>query len=78
MNFDEWLQYGLTKGWCGPTVCLTHDGTPTSIEEDFAFDQGEDPCVHIIRMYDDAGIKASVEENHSPSVWRATNSGYEL
>ena len=78
MTFDEWLQYGLKEGWVGPPVCLTHDGEPTTIEEDLMMDEGGDPCISIMRLYDDADIKAAVEENHSPSVWRATNSGYEL
>jgi hypothetical protein len=78
MKFDEWLQIGLTEGWCGPSVCETHDGTPTSIDEDFAFDRGEDPCIHIIRLYEDSETKAAVEENHSPSIWRATNAGYDF
>ena len=78
MTFDEWLQYGLTQGWCGPTVCSIHDGLPTTSEEDWGFDQGADPCIHIVRLYEDAAQKTAVEENHSPSIWRATNSGYEI
>lgn len=78
LTFDEWMQYGLTEGWCGPAICEIHDGMPTSIDEDFAFDRGEDPCIHVIRLYEDADTKAAVEENHSASVWRATNSGFTL
>jgi hypothetical protein len=59
-------------------VCSTHDGIPTTEEEDWGFDQGADPCIHIIRLYEDAAQKAAVQENHSPSIWRATNSGYEI
>ena len=75
LAFDEWLQIGLTNGWTGPSVCVTHDGLPTSAEEDAELDE-LDPCIHILRLYEDSGVKAGVEENHSPSVWRATNSGY--
>jgi hypothetical protein len=78
MTFEEWLQQGLTNGWCGPAVCETHDGLPMSTEEDSEFELGGDPCIHIIRLYDDESVKLSVEQNHSPSVWRATNSGYTL
>lgn len=75
MTFDEWLQEGLSKGWCGPAVCATHDGVPmTEGEEDFM----EDSCIHIIRLYKDVVEKRLVEQNHSPSVWRATNSGFEV
>jgi hypothetical protein len=75
MTFDEWLQYGLTQGWCGPAVCETHDGVPMSESE---LDEYGDSCIHIIRLYDSIEIKAEVEAAHPPSVWRATNSGYEL
>lgn len=76
-TFDEWLQEGLSNGFVGPAVCYTHDGLPTSAEEDEAFESG-DPCIHILRLYEDAETKACVEENHSPSTWRATNSGFDL
>jgi hypothetical protein len=77
MMFDEWLQYGLDQNWCGPSVCYTHDGVPTTgEEEDLMYE--EDPCIHIIRLYQDEATKLAVEENHAASVWRATNSGYEV
>lgn len=74
-TFYDWLQYGMAQGWCGPAVCETHDGMPLSEEEYNEFDEGNDPCINIIRLYEDAGQKAGVEENHSPSQWRASNQG---
>lgn len=74
ISFDDWLKLGYENGWCGPVVCYTHDGIPTSHEEDIEFDDS-DPCIHIIRMYDRPETKTAVEENHSPSLWRASNSG---
>ena len=76
MDFNEWMQIGLTNGWCGPAVCYSHDGLPTTLAEDE--DENMDSCIHIIRLYEDASVKAEVESNHSPSAWRATNSGFEL
>jgi hypothetical protein len=78
ITFDEWLQIGLTNGFCGPAVCYPHDGLPMTEEEDSQFFEGEDPCIHIIRLYEDSEVKAGVEANHSPSVWRASNSGFSL
>lgn len=69
LEFDEWMAYGLARGWAGPPVCSTHDGIPTSEAEDDEFEEG-DPCIHVIRLYEDAETKAAVEENHAPSVWR--------
>ena len=81
MTFDEWLRTGMDCGWCGPAVCSTHDGTPTSADEDNEFDDGYDPCIPIVRLYENmphialsrpsrSEIRAAVESNHSPSLWR--------
>jgi hypothetical protein len=78
INFDDWLQLGLSNGFCGPAICYPHDGLPMTEEEDNQFSEGEDPCIHIIRLYEDLDVKTRVEENHSPSIWRATNSGFSL
>jgi hypothetical protein len=75
MSFYDWIEEGYARGWAGPPVCQTHDGIPLTPEEDKEFDQGGDPCVHVIRLYEDTSIKQGVEENHSPSLWRATNQG---
>lgn len=72
-DFDAWLRTGMDSGWCGPPVCDTHDGTPTTEGEDDAFMDGDDPCVHVLRLYPDSETKTAVEDNHSPSVWRRTN-----
>ena len=77
MDFEEWLRIGIENNWAGPAVCFTHDGLPTTRAEDEEFDNG-DPCIHIVRLYDDESQKREVEENHSPSVWRATNRGIDI
>jgi len=69
MNQSEWMDYGIQNGYCGPIVCYTHDGLPTTIDEDEEFEEGE-PCIHIIRPYIDISDKLAVEYNHSPSEWR--------
>ena len=77
MNFDQWLQHGYKKGWCGPPVCEIHDGLPTTIFEDDELAEGNDPCMYIVRLYDDDDMKQAVEANHTPSTWRASNLGWE-
>lgn len=69
ISFEEWISIGIKEGWCGPPVCSTHDGIPTTEAEDEEFEMS-DPCVHIIRLYEDADVKAGVEANHFPSKWR--------
>lgn len=70
MDFDKWLEFGIRNGWCGPAVCSTHDGIPYSREEEAEWEEGHDPCAHILRLYESAEHKNSVEETHSPSQWR--------
>lgn len=75
MDFETWLKVGYESGWCGAPVCYTHDGLPTSEAEDSVWVEGDDPCLHIIRLYEDEQQKRDVEDNHSPSQWRASNRG---
>lgn len=70
ISFDAWIATGIARGWCGPPVCYTHDGLPTALEEDEEFDEGYDPCIHIVRMYESEQQKDAVENAHSPSQWR--------
>jgi hypothetical protein len=70
MTYDEWIAHGITQGWCGPPVCDTHDGTPTTEEEDDDFNAGGDPCIGIVRLYADNATREAVETNHSPTNWR--------
>jgi hypothetical protein len=41
-----------------------------SRSEDEEFGEGLDPCIHIIRMYEDEQHKTEVEKEHAPSEWR--------
>lgn len=68
-DFTEWLKQGIDNGWCGPSVCLTHDGLPTTSTEDDEFEE-HDPCVYILRLYGNEATRKAVEANHAPSRWR--------
>lgn len=78
LTFEDWIKTGLEKGWVGPPVCIAHDGVPTTLEEDNAYDEGEDPCYHAVRLYEDEEMKRAVEANHAPSCWRATPYGVDI
>lgn len=73
-EFDEWLQYGMLHGWCGPAVCYAHDGVPMSAAEDDYFINGGDPCIHILRLYEDRETREAVEANFIPYGWRMPSS----
>jgi len=69
MNFEEWIAVGIEKNWCGPAICYTHDGLPMSTDEEDDMYNG-DPCLHVVRLYENIEHKNSIESNHSPSQWR--------
>lgn len=55
MNMGEWLDYGIEKGFCSDTSCNTHDGVEGTDEENAAWEAGEDPCQHVVRLWDQSG-----------------------
>ncbi len=69
MTFEEWLIIGTKNDWCGPPICYVHDGLPVSLSEEEEM-YNNDPCLHIIRLYNDGNHRELVESNHSPSQWR--------
>ena len=77
MNFDEWIKIGYDLGYCSPPVCSVHDGPPTTATEDEQWEEGEDPCLHIVRLYNNIEEKKSVEANYAPASWRASNLGWQ-
>lgn len=70
MTFNEWLQIGINNRWCGPAICNTHDGMPLTDDESETIWDGEDPCIHIVRLYESPEHAEAIEESHSPSMWR--------
>jgi hypothetical protein len=34
VNFEQWITTGIDKGWISRPVCSTHDGVPTTHDED--------------------------------------------
>ena len=76
MDFEEWAQIGWENGWVSAPVCLIHDGMPTTADEDEDMDEGHDPCIHIMRLYEDNEQRLGVESYFSPAQWRASNRGW--
>lgn len=50
--FGDWLAEGIDKGWVTEPFCSTHDGgyQYMSEEEIKEWDEGGDPCCHVIRL----------------------------
>lgn len=56
MKFDtqeDWIRYGVEKGWCSLPKCATHDALPLSPEEQKEFERGYDPCLLGIRLWEE-------------------------
>lgn len=51
INFDEWLEYGISMGWCSDRYCSTHDITSMVAVEDDCFEDGGDPCIPAVRVW---------------------------
>lgn len=52
MDMGEWLQLGVARGWCSEVVCDTHEGLPSTDAEFADWEQGFDPCVPAVRLYE--------------------------
>jgi hypothetical protein len=49
----DWIQIGVLNGWCSEPACDTHDGVPMTDEEADEWEEGYDPCMHILRLWGD-------------------------
>jgi hypothetical protein len=50
-EYIEWLRYGIDAGFCTQPTCAHHDGTPMTDEEIAAFEDGDDSCIYIVRLW---------------------------
>lgn len=71
LTFDEWIQIGVDNKWCGAPVCSTHDGTPISEAEEAEWEEGADPCHHIVRLYESEDVADAVNAHFTPYKWRS-------
>ena len=77
LDHEAWLRYGWEMGYCGPPICYIHDVLPLTADEEEDWGDGHDPCLHIVRLYEDHDHRLAVESNDSPTNWRASNMGWE-
>ncbi len=72
----EWIKLGFDRGFCGPPICEMHDGIPHTEKEEDDLEKGQDPCINLVRLYDEPNLKAEVEDFHSSSTINAMNLGW--
>lgn len=52
LDFWEWVEYGVKNKWIEKPVCYNHDILPTTTAEDEDMEEGGDPCIQVIRVWD--------------------------
>ena len=50
LEFEIWLKSGYDRGWISDVFCNTHDGPPLTDEEEQEWNEGGDPCCHVVRL----------------------------
>jgi hypothetical protein len=51
IEFGEWLNKGIESGWITEPFCNTHEIDPGMDEEEQEeWEQGFDPCQHVVRI----------------------------
>lgn len=52
MTIDEWLEIGITSKFCSNPECQTHEMVPMTPEERAEFEEGGDPCIPVVRLWE--------------------------
>lgn len=53
MDFFEWRDLGIVNKWISEPFCDTHDVGHMTDEEEAAWENGEDPCMPVFRIWED-------------------------
>ena len=64
MTLPEWLEYGRKRDWISPAFCDVHDVLPLSNIERDLLESGSDPCVTVVRIYENRDQKIEVEKDN--------------
>lgn len=52
LDLREWIEYGIAQGWVAEPVCYHHDILPTTKDEYDEIEDGGDPCLNVLRLWD--------------------------
>lgn len=53
IDFFEWRDLGIANKWISEPFCDTHDTGYMTDEEEQAWENGEDPCMVVVRVWED-------------------------
>jgi hypothetical protein len=62
MSFFEWRDLGIANKWISEPFCDTHDTGYMTDEEQKEWEDGNDPCMTVFRVWED-NIKIPKEIN---------------
>lgn len=61
-KYLDWLHYGIKAGWIAKPECETHEGVPMRDWEVAEFDEGNDPCILVARVWMDGYEGLTLED----------------
>jgi hypothetical protein len=50
VTVEEWLRLGVEEGHYSAPYCQTHATAPLTDEELDALEEGDDVCIHVVRL----------------------------
>ena len=53
IDFFDWRDLGIANKWISEPFCDTHDSGYMTDEEQIAWENGEDPCMMVFRIWED-------------------------
>lgn len=53
MNYFEWRDLGIANKWISEPFCDTHDTGPMTEEEEKSWEDGQDPCMFVFRIWEE-------------------------
>lgn len=64
MDVSEWIEYGRRRDWISEPFCDIHDVIPLTPVERNDLEIGSDPCITVIRLYENPEQKAEAEKDN--------------
>ena len=61
MDYFDWRDLGISKGWISEPFCDTHDPGFMTEEEEQDLEDGNDPCMLVFRIWED-----NIEKKEQP------------
>lgn len=57
LSYEQWVAVGVEAGWVSEPACAMHDLPPMTPAELEAFNDDEDHCLFVLRIWDSAAVR---------------------